>query len=586
MSGRPADEWWREASRQRLQQLLSVSNHDDFGTMSSARQSLDEDMSAIRAVFRAVRSHRNSLASIHKLPIELIVRCFGWLVDMEPPTRHKVINEPPSTLGWIKVSHVCALWRDAALHDCTLWRKPAFDLGFDCAKVMLSRAQSVPLILSCTLSEIATRTTRSALQVFLERHLDHTEQLKVHGTKSTMFSTLHSTLSSSAPLLTGLCLEIFDNYDQGSSVVNIPPTLLDGNAPNLKTLSLTALPLPPSLPMYSRLSSLDMDHILPLPSIGAPAEFLSLVPSLESLSLYNSVGIPASPDHVTTIHLSKLDTLFLSDTPLSSIEFLMRLRAPMLRYLCFSPVPIDEEIVSTLTTSLWVEYLSIRRGLRSLLVETHFDSLQGTLKITVVSSHNVWGLTRPKPVKPDGPSEPLPSLIFLLGDDLGSAEPRLRMCNVLSPSSLPVVEHLFLDFGGHETLWNAVDLTSFLLEMPQVQTLSLYSPTVPPEEGGFWAIFCPDSESPFTLYAEPFERRIQGCLCLPNLSTLALLGSIWYTEGNEESRTDFLSALRMRKSMHPECKLQRVILGGGIDLEAEFVANLRELVPDVEVVET
>lgn len=110
MSDRPADEWWREATRPRLQRFLSVSNHDDFGTMSSARQSLDEEMAAIEAVLKAVRSLRNSLASIHKLPIELIVRCFGWLVDMEPPTRHKVIEEPPSTLGWIKVmSSYCSI---------------------------------------------------------------------------------------------------------------------------------------------------------------------------------------------------------------------------------------------------------------------------------------------------------------------------------------------------------------------------------------------------------------------------------------------------------------------------------------------
>lgn len=107
------DGWWRRVVLQQLRHLSCVSNQDDTATISRAHQSLSKELATDNTVSVYIKPQSNS---IHRLPPELIVRCFRWLVDLEPPARSEWIpcynknknHRTKATLGWLKVRYSVA----------------------------------------------------------------------------------------------------------------------------------------------------------------------------------------------------------------------------------------------------------------------------------------------------------------------------------------------------------------------------------------------------------------------------------------------------------------------------------------------
>lgn len=104
-----ASQWWSNAARQRLGQLLSLIGSDQATINPLVLKHLDEETTAIETVLKEINSYRNGLTLIYRLPVELLARCFALLVEMEPPglyggrTRYNTTGKPTRTLGWIKV---------------------------------------------------------------------------------------------------------------------------------------------------------------------------------------------------------------------------------------------------------------------------------------------------------------------------------------------------------------------------------------------------------------------------------------------------------------------------------------------------
>lgn len=98
----------------RVLPFRDVSLENDKSTVDHTIDALDEELSALMQLTSAISAHRNRLASVHKLPAELLVRCFWWLSLIEPP---KVTLQKPRGLdsledyqlprqrdiGWMKV---------------------------------------------------------------------------------------------------------------------------------------------------------------------------------------------------------------------------------------------------------------------------------------------------------------------------------------------------------------------------------------------------------------------------------------------------------------------------------------------------
>ncbi|KAI0058223.1 hypothetical protein BV25DRAFT_1784358, partial [Artomyces pyxidatus] len=82
-----------------------------------------------------------------KLPLEVLTRVFRFSALLEPPIPWATnLMSGLSLLGWMKVTNVCRLWRQAALGEPTLWADLNLELGRKWATELLARSKSVPLI--------------------------------------------------------------------------------------------------------------------------------------------------------------------------------------------------------------------------------------------------------------------------------------------------------------------------------------------------------------------------------------------------------------------------------------------------------
>ncbi|TFY67015.1 hypothetical protein EVG20_g4099 [Dentipellis fragilis] len=81
----------------------------------------------------------NATRAAVSLPLEILVLIFSNLLSSSPPKKGAGIE-----LGWIRVTHVCHRWREAAISAAILWTRIT-DLGPEWTRVSLERAGNAPL---------------------------------------------------------------------------------------------------------------------------------------------------------------------------------------------------------------------------------------------------------------------------------------------------------------------------------------------------------------------------------------------------------------------------------------------------------
>lgn len=84
---------------------------------------------------RETHALSRSALLVHHLPNELLAEIISLAANSHKQTH------PESPAGWIFLTHVCRLWREAALQHATLWREIDCE-KLDRAKVFLQRSQS------------------------------------------------------------------------------------------------------------------------------------------------------------------------------------------------------------------------------------------------------------------------------------------------------------------------------------------------------------------------------------------------------------------------------------------------------------
>jgi hypothetical protein len=73
------------------------------------RQTIIDEINSLEASIRALKSRRNTLAPFSCLPLETLATIFAFLSE-------SAWNEGAVHLEWIRVSHGCRRWREAALN--------------------------------------------------------------------------------------------------------------------------------------------------------------------------------------------------------------------------------------------------------------------------------------------------------------------------------------------------------------------------------------------------------------------------------------------------------------------------------------
>jgi hypothetical protein len=248
------------------------------------RQTIIDEIKSLKASIRALKSRRNTLAPISCLPLETLATIFAFLSE-------SAWNEGAVHLEWIRVSHVCRRWREAALDYPRFWSHINFTklTSVGMAEI-LARAKMAPLHLEADTSIWRSPAKVEAFGWQLEAHLSHTRHLSISG----YLGTALPRLSSSAPTLEFLSL--FQIYELPAT---IPDNFLNYTAPNLTSLELEDCDISWKSPLLKGLRNL---QILGLslearPNLEDWLDALNEMPKLKTLSLqYATPPVPlASP---------------------------------------------------------------------------------------------------------------------------------------------------------------------------------------------------------------------------------------------------------------------------------------------------
>ncbi|KAF8481686.1 hypothetical protein DFH94DRAFT_404420 [Russula ochroleuca] len=251
------------------------------------RKAIDDELNSSEEFTRALKSRRNALAPISRLPPEILATIFSLL----PPSTW---NKEAGHLEWIRVGHVCRLWRETALNHPRLWSYINFTKLTPAAAVeILARAKMAPL-------HVAADFTRWSvahplfLESQLEAHISHTCHLRISGHLQAAIERL----VSSAPTLEFLSL-LHKSFIFSSSHVVIPVNLFNGTIPRLTSLELENCDISWKSLLLKGLQTLKIlsPSTEARPKVEDWLGALNEMPQLETLILENATPIapPAGP---------------------------------------------------------------------------------------------------------------------------------------------------------------------------------------------------------------------------------------------------------------------------------------------------
>jgi F-box-like len=275
-------------------------------------QAIDDDIKSLEASVRDLKSRRNSLVSISRLPPEAIATVFSFLSLPGGPVLPSP-NAKPDRLGWLRVAHVCHLWREIALNQPRFWSHIDFNsLTSAGASEILARAKMAPLRLEAEVSHLWNTGRILTFQEELKAHISHIAHLCIVAESDHLERTL-GRLVSPAPTLESLSLT-----SGLSSVVpsplwqrtTIPDTFLEGDATRLSCLELTNCDISWKSPLLKGLRSLEILGLSPhaRPRLEDWLDTLNEMPQLKRLILHSATPLASlcaplisGPDHTVTL---------------------------------------------------------------------------------------------------------------------------------------------------------------------------------------------------------------------------------------------------------------------------------------------
>ncbi|KAI0311943.1 hypothetical protein OF83DRAFT_706754 [Amylostereum chailletii] len=237
------DDPWNALARSRLALVSAPFETENPAIVDESRHKLDADILAIQRALSAFCQHRNSLAPISRIPVEILAFVFSFLAISEPPVLKRGVGQP----GWMKVTEVSHRWRSAAFENPRLWtRIPAHALNARWIREMAARSKSVPLALSYeSTTDMNDDKTRAVLE-----HMHQTRDLSI-STPHHVPTDLQKAISARAPMLENLdvvldtttrvvsaTLSVTVMFTPGGPTYGIPVNAFADHAPKLRRVCL------------------------------------------------------------------------------------------------------------------------------------------------------------------------------------------------------------------------------------------------------------------------------------------------------------------------------------------------------------
>ncbi|KAI0045325.1 hypothetical protein FA95DRAFT_1573857 [Auriscalpium vulgare] len=243
----------KELSLENFLAALRTRHSNDVDAILLVKQAIEEryeqEERTVESALRLLRSQRNELAPVSRLPPEILSLVFRFLSDIDPPLLS--IKRP----GWPTVTHVCQRWRQTALAQCCLWSRIQFDMGERWVRASLARAGSAPL--SLMLSLPGRRVFAWEVDV-VKATIARAMHFKFRTSRFETADQEEKLLQTPAPMLEGLDARF---ETDGSLYSSLPATMFGGQVPKLQHLRFAGRLFPWHSPLLKALVTLDMSYV-------------------------------------------------------------------------------------------------------------------------------------------------------------------------------------------------------------------------------------------------------------------------------------------------------------------------------------
>ncbi|KAL0072682.1 hypothetical protein AAF712_000445 [Marasmius tenuissimus] len=200
---------------------------------------------------RSLKSRRNLVVPVCRLPTEILAGVFALCNALEPEEIHGLRNTARKQPTSIRLKHVCRHWRTVALNSPSVWCSPNFAFPV-LAREMLQLSKCAHLSIDAHVS----CTPNFRLDVLSEalKHISRTRCLFIEARKADIETTL-SAVTEPAPFLRSMQLVCHPPAD----AIALPENFLGGDAPRLCRLELHRCQIPWNTPFLRNLTSLHID---------------------------------------------------------------------------------------------------------------------------------------------------------------------------------------------------------------------------------------------------------------------------------------------------------------------------------------
>jgi hypothetical protein len=305
------------------------------------RQAIDDKISPLEESTRALKSSRNSLAPVSRLPPEILAVVFSFLPA-------SAWDKKAGPLAWMRIAHVCGRWREVVLNDPFFWSHINFnELSPAGMAELLARAKTVPLHLEADVT-VLSEVRLGAFERQFEAHISHTRHLSISGHYIQSATAVFERFLSSAPTLEYLSLS-YRAYDSrrrfgppSSEVFIIPANFFNFTIPSLMSLKLTSCEFSWKSPFLKSLRTLEILRSSfsrqVRPGLEDWLDGLNEMPQLETLILQSATPLtpldePFILEVTRAVALPSLTRFHISDSAKDCALALAHLVLPALAWL-------------------------------------------------------------------------------------------------------------------------------------------------------------------------------------------------------------------------------------------------------------
>ncbi|THH13962.1 hypothetical protein EW146_g6317 [Bondarzewia mesenterica] len=203
---KPRPSYWLSVANSRITELDTfVQENKNNAEKAEVRRQLEVELAHLSRITTELNMRHNALLPLFCLPAELLCLIFLECSVEDTPharLRHKAQSQSrAASLGWIRITHVCRLWRQTALQCPSLWVEVVCSLPAATEEI-LRRSTPVPITISYDFALYKDSRAETAVALALESASARVKAIKIISERmelSLASTTFHPMVTAYTP---------------------------------------------------------------------------------------------------------------------------------------------------------------------------------------------------------------------------------------------------------------------------------------------------------------------------------------------------------------------------------------------------